>query len=315
MNKLLLLLISTCTLQIAFAQISSVNPNKGNRGQTLPIVISGANGNFTAQGSGTTIWLSQNSFVIGPGSSTTSQGSVINNMANVSVINSSTIQADVFISPGAPTGFYTVSAFSQNMQFNNNSGFEVLQGTYTGVSLAVGGGKPNNTVQETFTWLDTDLTGQTISSMWLSYNGQTILCTNPAIVSKNTNVAVDVNIPSNAENGFWNVNMITSTGDIYMSPGAFHVSNSFDLVEFEDVNIGVYPNPVHNLLRIDLTGVEKTGLNLRMIDIGGRSVLEQKNLQPGQINDLDVLPLANGVYFVQLYYNGRVLKSEKIIKQ
>lgn len=315
-KTILLTLMGLAVFQTATAQISNVAPNKGNRGQTLPIIISGANGNFTAQGSGTVVWLQQGSFTIGPGSSTANQAS--SSIQNVTVVNSSTVSADLTIPGSSTLGFYDVWAVSGGTAFVGGSMFEVLQGSVTAVSLKVGGGKPGNTVNEEITWDGIDLAGQTISKMWLSKNGNTISTLyNPTIVLKNTDVTVDIDIPANAASGYWNVNLATNTGEVHMSPASFLIDAAFTVEEdnLTNARIIAYPNPASTILNVMFELENTTNTSIRIVDIQGRT-LYNAVMKPGvSQEEIIVSGFSTGLYFVQVMKNEKVLTTQKWMKQ
>ena len=71
----------------------------------------------------------------------------------------------------------------------------------------------------------------------------------------------------------------------------------------------VYPNPVKDVMIVN--GV-KAGDEIKLLNIDGK-ILSQK-LSLGQSITIDVSKYPSGVYFVQ-YFDGEVLKNQKIIKQ
>ncbi len=78
------------------------------------------------------------------------------------------------------------------------------------------------------------------------------------------------------------------------------------LASFSSKNIGLYPNPVSNILTIDLPfAYEKA--NYSIVDLGGRSI-KSANFT----NQIDVSSLSNGMYILNLGIDG-VNYSQKII--
>lgn len=74
----------------------------------------------------------------------------------------------------------------------------------------------------------------------------------------------------------------------------------------------VFPNPATNTVSVDLKAVSTT-VNLRILDISGRVVLENPNNASGNISSFDISGLNNGLYFM-LIDNGTSQKVEKFIK-
>lgn len=293
--------------QLSMAQLTSVTPNQGNRGQTLPILISGATGSFS-QGTNTSVWLQQGSFVI-------SQGSDIQ---NVLVVTSAEISADLTVPTSAPLGMYDVGVWSQGTAVFGNSLFEVKSGTSTNVTLKVGGGKPGDIVNEEVTWAGIDLSGQTIEKMWLSKGGQTITSlSNPTIVLKDTKVGVDIYIPHSAATGYWNANIITSNGQLLMSPAAFLVDGAFAVEDYNlmNVSIRVYPNPTTDKLNVRFEFDNFKPTQIRVLDIQGRVVLHTNQNADEKLAELNVTSLRSGTYFLQVLEGNKVLSTQKWFKK
>jgi hypothetical protein len=93
----------------------------------------------------------------------------------------------------------------------------------------------------------------------------------------------------------------TSASSLILSPG----------------NISVYPNPFSNKLKITVqAGSEIEDLNIEIINLYGQTIttLQNRNIL-GQITiEPDLSKLANGMYFVIVKENGKLVKSQKIIK-
>jgi len=276
----------------------------------LPILISGATGSFS-QGTNTSVWLQQGSFTIAPG--TTTQGYV----KNIVVLSSTDVSADVTIPQNAPLGMYDVGVMSQGTMLLGGSFFEVKGGTSTNVSLKVGGGKPGDIVNEEVLWTGIDLTGQSISKMWLSKDGQTITSlTNPSIVLKDTKVGVTIQIPTWAPSGYWNANIITSTGQLLMSPAAFLVDVAFSIKDYDlkESFITVYPNPASDILKVTYEFDNFKATQIRVLDIQGKVFLNAVQNASEKGLELNIARLSSGTYFLQVLEGNKVLSTEKWIK-
>ena len=304
------IILFTGITQFSIAQITTVSPNQGNRGQTLPVLISGATGTFS-QGTNTSVWLQQGSFTIGPGTST--QGSVL----NVNVLSSTDVSADVTIPQNAPLGLYDVAVWNQGTMVLGGSFFEVKGGTSTNVTLKVGGGKPGDIVNEEVTWAGIDLTGQTIEKMWLSKDGQTITSlSNPVVIFKDSEVGVTIQIPHSAAPGYWNANIITSTGQLLMSPAAFLIDAAFTVEDYElnAVAVTVYPNPTIDKLNVRFEFDNFITTQIRVLDIQGRVVLNSTQKPGERLAEINVATLQSGTYFLQVLEGSKVLSTHKWIK-
>ena len=93
--RLITLLIFAFGGSQIFAQSVSIIPGQGNRGQTLPVIVSGQNTSFTSQASGT-LFLKQGTF-------TFSQGSVT---VNPTYISPTELNAVISVPNNAPNGWY-----------------------------------------------------------------------------------------------------------------------------------------------------------------------------------------------------------------
>jgi hypothetical protein len=81
------------------------------------------------------------------------------------------------------------------------------------------------------------------------------------------------------------------------------------------VNLRIYPNPNDGRFSIDMPVPGADGMKLRVTDATGRLVMEQNALPglPRQI--IDGQKLANGLYFLQIVSEGKVIGVEKFVKQ
>ena len=114
----------------SFAQTISINPSNGNRGQKLPVTITGTGTNF-ARGSNTVTFIKQ-------GSATS-----VLSFSNLAVINNNIMGGFINIAANAPMGSYTVRVTnSQNTTINLVNGFTVNGTTPSLVSI-----NPNNASQ------------------------------------------------------------------------------------------------------------------------------------------------------------------------
>ncbi|MBK6281257.1 MAG: T9SS type A sorting domain-containing protein [Draconibacterium sp.] len=93
----------------------------------------------------------------------------------------------------------------------------------------------------------------------------------------------------------------TSASSLILSPG----------------NITVYPNPFSNKIKITVqAGSEIKDLNIEIINLYGQTIttLQYKNVLGQITTEPDLSKLANGMYFVIVKENGKMVKSQKIIK-
>ena len=114
----------------SFAQTISINPTNGNRGQKLPVTITGAGTNF-ARGTNTVTFIKQG----------TATNAV--NISNLSVISNNIMGGFINIATNAPLGDYSIRVSNpQNTVVNLTNGFTVNGGTPSLTAIA-----PNNATQ------------------------------------------------------------------------------------------------------------------------------------------------------------------------
>jgi ligand-binding sensor domain-containing protein len=83
---------------------------------------------------------------------------------------------------------------------------------------------------------------------------------------------------------------------------------STEITTINENHLNLYPNPVQNVLHINLSG--KTG-ELQVFDISGKCLL-QKQITENE-SSVDVSCLENGIYFVKVIYDKKIF-TEKIVK-
>ncbi len=311
-KKILLSVVLLATAQFSIGQSVSISPNSGNRGQSLPVVISGQNTSFTAQGSNTHIFLKQGSYVMGQGSQTA--------FTNISVIDPFTIAANLHVPGNAPLGLYDmfVTAGTTTTQ---NQAFTVTQGTNTNITLSPNGSKPGKVTNLTFTVPGGSFKTQAevIEKVWLN-NGTSILADVKNItVVNSTTFTADLTVPANTPNGVYNANIYTDAGNMYTKSAAFTVHQTFDIPELSASTFYVYPNPAKDYLILELEMDRPTAINLRVMDITGKPVAASWDSLPLG-NDksglkLDLNKLKAGVYLIEVKAGNEVIGTRKFIKE
>ena len=82
----------------------------------------------------------------------------------------------------------------------------------------------------------------------------------------------------------------------------------------EDRNYEVffYPNPVQTKLHVDLSGENITNNYIRIISLNGLVVYDSK--LNSESSYIDVSQLSKGIYIVNIYKDGKIIKKNKILK-
>lgn len=89
------------------------------------------------------------------------------------------------------------------------------------------------------------------------------------------------------------------------------ITNVFELNT--DNTILVYPNPVNNIINIDLSGKANAEGTLSILNFEGKTVLSRQVNNEG-VFSLDISSLPTGIYLCR-YSNATEIKTVKIIKQ
>jgi hypothetical protein len=76
-------------------------------------------------------------------------------------------------------------------------------------------------------------------------------------------------------------------------------------------DISVYPNPACKNITVNIKG--NSGIKLQIVDIYGKNVAQTINAC--DVNTIDISHLKGGMYFLQIFENGNVIYTQKIIKQ
>jgi len=83
---------------------------------------------------------------------------------------------------------------------------------------------------------------------------------------------------------------------------------STEITTINENHLNLYPNPVQNILNINLSG--KTG-ELQVFDISGKCLLQEQITE--NENSVDVSCLENGIYFVRVMHDKQIFTG-KIVK-
>ncbi|MGB7500202.1 MAG: T9SS type A sorting domain-containing protein [Moheibacter sp.] len=92
---------------------------------------------------------------------------------------------------------------------------------------------------------------------------------------------------------------------------AIYNSQFLSVGDTESLMISVYPNPVKDKLRIENPGLQFNFI--KVINSSGKLVIRQKMLNSS--DEIDFTGLPQGLYVVNFEQNGKVLKTEKVLKK
>lgn len=83
-------------------------------------------------------------------------------------------------------------------------------------------------------------------------------------------------------------------------------------VKFSEMNLKVYPNPVNNVLTVQLDDFGKTKSSIEILSVNGK-VLSTRNVTGMQTVRLDLGHLERGIYICR-FRNNEKTKTAKIVK-
>ena len=78
------------------------------------------------------------------------------------------------------------------------------------------------------------------------------------------------------------------------------------------VNAVAYPNPTHSTLTISITNYSLESMKYQLIDIMGKTIMENSIIETETLLNMDSLPTAT--YILKLVDNNKEIKTFKIIK-
>ena len=139
-----------------------------------------------------------------------------------------------------------------------------------------------------------------ISYQWL-FNGKLIAGAIGQIYVKNEE-----------DNGFYNVRVITSEGCSATSIN-FGLVTSITIPTQREVRI--YPNPVKNLLNLELNNIISDELQVQIVDLTGRIIYHEIFLNPSRhfVKSMDLRGTQSGLYLLKITGNGFSV-SRRIVK-
>jgi hypothetical protein len=122
-------------------------------------------------------------------------------------------------------------------------------------------------------------------------------------------MATDNNLNSNTSNS---IQDSSSNQNLSLSINTVNDNNIL-----APVTVKVYPNPVHEVGRLEIKNLKaNTKLNLVISDVLGRSVYQKKviTLQNITIESINMSNFKSGTYFLTVFFDGNKKQSIKVIK-
>jgi hypothetical protein len=100
---------------------------------------------------------------------------------------------------------------------------------------------------------------------------------------------------------------LPSGGDLVPLPSA-----ALGVENFDSKSVAIYPNPMTDQLNIDFSALDLEALNIRVVDMQGRTI--SSNVIDSGNTTLDVSTLGPGIYQLIIADNNNVLDTKKLIK-
>lgn len=291
------------------AQSSSISPNVGSAGQTLPIIISGQNTQYQSGSATVHLQYSQ-------GSASISQGSTTGFM-NIQVSSPTQITGTLVIPANVPNGSYDmlVVAGSSTVTFDQ-AAFTVQPATSNLIQVNPRGLKPGTTlsgmsISVPGASFKNAITG--INKVWLS-KGTTVLEGFSNIAVQNaTTFTADFTAPANVPQGMYTMNVFENSGAMHVMLGVFEIANDVSLVEQPIFHFSYFPNPASDYLKVNYSEASPQ-TSFEILDLNGRRIQSFKVEEPEGQLEFQISALAKGSYLLKVTKAGSVLSVQKWIK-
>lgn len=88
---------------------------------------------------------------------------------------------------------------------------------------------------------------------------------------------------------------------------------AIDETDLTETEISVYPNPVHDYLKVRTGQCKNELFSYRLYDFSGKFLTQESFQAPG--TDIPFCSFSPSVYFIRIYAGEKELKAFKIIKQ
>ena len=113
------------------------------------------------------------------------------------------------------------------------------------------------------------------------------------------------------------IEAITQSAHLYQTPDnqmGFGIPNYslanallLDVEAIDEVTLDIYPNPVSSNARAYLYTANHTDISYRLVDVGGREILQGKNDCFYALISIEIPALPSGMYFLEVIIGDKVL--------
>jgi len=275
----------------------SITPNQALQGETLDVTILAENTHFTNIDDSTILLTSFDQFGF----------SVVN---SISIIDDTTILANITIPPVVPPGTYDI------IVSNNTDGELTLENGFTVIELFIPEPSllsisPNEAGQSQT--LDIIVYGENThfaneedsTTLEFSFNqgGSTIV--NYYTIIDDTTLGANITIPSDIDTGIYNITVSNNTDGELNLDSCFRIVLATQIDIISANYIILYPNPVKDIITIKSNEIIE---NIEVRDVLGKVVYS--SVANHTSITLDATQLSNNIYFVRC-----LVKDKLIIKR
>lgn len=279
-------------------QLVSIVPDGAQQGENLEVSISGQNTNFT-QGTGTTVWLNLGYNYIYPYAT--------------SIINDELVNASFLIDDYEVLGIYDVNTHNYaNGHLVLEDGFTVYDDIPYISYIDPVSGYLGDLVSLSIYGENTHFLSAASYDAWL-IKGSTVIYPLAINALSNTEVVAEIDIPEDAEPGFWTVFANNSIdGDMYLND-MFEIKDTTTSIQKNEFfkTLEIYPNPTTGKIFISYELNKAETLTIQLCDFFGSILYEEQFDKVEMRNNEFALPhIASGVYYLRCStVSGFVLKK------
>jgi hypothetical protein len=86
-------------------------------------------------------------------------------------------------------------------------------------------------------------------------------------------------------------------------------------LKIRDERLKIYPNPSSGVFNIQLADATLSNYDLKLINVLGQEEKLDEVIKQNDVITLNIQQLKKGIYFLQVFDKGKLIHTEKIIKE
>lgn len=269
------------------SSLTSIDPDSGKQGETILTTITGENTSFA---SGVTdVFLSLN----------TNPTEIIT-ATSFTISSDTVLEANFDIPNNASPGLWDVNVDGLSLE----NGFTVIEVIMSLTTIVPDSATQGDILTATITAYNTSFTG-TSPNVFLSYseNSSEIISASSVNVLNDTMLEANLNIPTEASVGLWDVNV-----DMLVLDDGFEVHLLTGLSEFSFAELKVYPNPTNGLINLKIS----ENADVELWDISGNH-MSTFRLHEGN-NNINLDSYSSGIYFLNIIGESNIKQMKIVVK-